>query len=313
MTMKPWVWPLLLCVGLWTLGCEPLDDGAGGGVGNFPFERGFVFVRADRNLYAVNDADPSEVGQLTDTGGNAHPSLSRDGRRVVFVHSASGVTELQFVASSGGTPTPVLTSDATRTRFRHPVWSPDGQRIVFTYDAGGSSYLGVVNTDGTGFRELVGGTLSYGSASFYPDGVSVLAAAGNSPSQLTLLERVNIESRQATSVSNTLGNEASAIANRVVVSPDGTDAAFDAALGSGATRVFVMDLQSSARTVRRLTDYPGEPNASDGYPTWRGGAELAFQSDTGGNDNVYVLPAASQGQSGGLTVPSALEPWYGPN
>src|SRR4051812_47441586 len=77
--------------------------GSGGGGDGFVFSGGFVFVKkADRNLYAANDSDLQTVSRLTTGGGQRQPSLSKDGKTVVFVRQVGTDTEIATVSSSGG-------------------------------------------------------------------------------------------------------------------------------------------------------------------------------------------------------------------
>ncbi len=295
-------------------GCGFLDpDGSGGGTGGLTsFTEGFAFVRKDdRNVYVTDKADGfQEVMQVTSSGGNKHPCLSRDGKQVLFVHATSNGSELQLATlGSSAAPSVVLASDTARRNFRNPVFSPDGTVIVFAYDKGAASYLGKVSPSGVGFEELGSGTLSYSSPSFYPDGKAVLAAAGNPSSGYTQLERVDLASGAGTNVTSSLGDAAS-IVNRAVLSKDGTRVAFDGRLSSGASRIFVFEL--SSKSTRQLTDYPGDPNAVDSFPTWVGAAEVAFSNDLGGSDQVYSISATASNGSGKLKRASAIEPWYGP-
>ncbi|MBX5484248.1 MAG: PD40 domain-containing protein [Myxococcaceae bacterium] len=296
-----------------SLACElPDDGGGGGGIGISNFTHGFVFVRADdRNVYAADKStDYQEIAQLTENGNNKHPSLSHSGRSVVFVHSDATSTSIQTVLLAGGTPSTVLVSDAEKSKFASPVFSPDDSKIVFTYERGGSTYLGVVDVTGANFRELTSGTLSFASPSFMPDGKSVLAAAGNLGSGFTQLATVDIDSGTFTSVLGGLGNEALDIRNRVVVSADGTRAVFDGTVANNSSRIFVANL--STGNVTQLTDYPGDPGANDSFPTWVSSGEVAFSSDTGGNDQVYTIAVTATKQAGNLRLPSAVEPWFGP-
>lgn len=296
------------------LACPLLDDGGGGGGGSITFNSGFVFVRKDdRNVYVADESDFSTVGRLTTAGGAKQPSLSKDGTQVVFVQTSGAVSELAVVAvNAPGLPETVYSSSSTQTNFRNPVFSPDGTRIAFAYDEGGASSIGLVNVDGTGFERLAGGSaLSYGAPSFYPDGSSVLAPAGNSSASFTQLESINLSTKTATSVTNNLGTVALQIVGRAVVSPDGTKAAFDARISSGGVRIFVLDLTTKA--VSQLTEYPGDPAVADSFPTWVGTDRVGFSSDSGGADQVYALPSNVTKSSGGLLLPSAIEPWYGPN
>jgi TolB protein len=309
----------LLLLGVMSSGCELLaggGGGTGGGTGGgggtmVTFTKGYVYVRKDdRNVYLVNETDLQTTSRLTTSGGTRHPSLSSDGKRVVFARQTGSDTEIAIVPTAGGNNTIVLSSSATVKNLRNPIFSRDMTQIFFAYDVGASSALGVVNLDGTGFKSLAGGSFSYASPSLFADGATMLAAAGSSSSSLLQLERVDAASGMATNVASTLGLEAQVIVNRVVVSPDGTRAAFDGRVSSGSSRIFVMNLSSKA--VTKLTDYPADPNANDTFPTWVGNDKVGFSSDVGGNDQVYVLPATAMNTSGGLTLPSAVEPWYGP-
>ncbi|MFZ5468562.1 MAG: hypothetical protein ACOZIN_03910 [Myxococcota bacterium] len=308
-------WHGLVVVLLLPLGCPLLnDDGGGGGSNSVVFSKGFVFVRKDdRNVYVADEADLSTVGRLTTAGGAHHPSLSQDGRQVVFVQTNGGESAIQTVAVNGGAlPSTVFSSTATQKNLRTPVFSPDGRKIAFAYDEGASSSIGWVNADGTGFERLAGGSaLSYASPSFYSDGTRLLAIAGSSSATYTQLENIDLATGTATNVTSNLGPAALQVANRVVVSPDGSKAAFDARTSVGGVRIFVIDLTS--KEVGQLTEYPADPNVVDGFPTWVGISQVGFSSDSGGNDQVYALPANITKSSGGLKLPSAIEPWYGPN
>ena len=293
--------------------CTLDDGGGGGGGGTVAFSQGYAFIRKDdHNVYVADKVDFTQVARLT-TGGNArHPSLSKDGRRVVYVRAFAGDTEILTVATTGGIPpASVKRSDATTRNFRNPVFSPDGNSIVFAYDDGAASALGIVSSDGSGFSKLAGtAALQYAAPSFYPDGQSVLAIAGGTGSY-TQLEKVNIATRTTSNITNNLGPDATFIVNRAVVSPDGTRAAFDGRLSGAGSRIFVITL--ATKQVTQLTDYPSEPAANDSFPTWVGVDKVGFSSDSGGNDSVYALPATSTKTSGGLQMASAIEPWYGPN
>lgn len=297
-------------------GCVPGDSGGGGGLGSF--SRGFAFVR-DHGIYLVDDSDrsASQPIALATTGDNRNPSLSKDGRRVVFVR---GGAELWVVnASNGATPAQVPIQLSSISDIRTPVFSPDGNTIVFAYSQSGLSPLGIVNVDGTGFRQVTTPSpFYYTGPSFYADGQSVLAAKGSSPGFYTQLVRVNLSTGAEAVVANLPLGQACAIANRAVLSPDGGKIAFDArnfssgGVCSGSVRIFVVNL--AAQTINRLTNYLAEPGATDGFPTWVGGAQVGYSSDAGsGSNNVYSLDASVADQSGVLRVPTASEPSYGPN
>jgi TolB protein len=285
--------------------------GGGGGGGTIDFVKGLVHVRKDdRNLYIADERDYSKVQQLTGGGGIHTPALSADGKVVAFVARSGTDSAIATIPARGGDFTQVFKATSTVRNVRSPVFTPDGARIVFAYDEGASAVIGIVNLDGSGFEKVAGGVISYQSPSFLPDG-SLLVAAGSPGSGFTQVERIDLGNRTASNIASTLGNDAQQITSRIVASPDGKLAAFDGRLGSGSSRIFVMDL--TTKVVTQLTDYPSEPNAVDSAPTWVGNTSVAFSSTTGGADQVYVLAADGVKTSGGLTLPKAIEPWYGPN
>ncbi len=298
--------------------CGALPGGGGGGVNEsdagtvvpFTFNKGFTFVRKDdRKVYLADQSDLQTSATLTTTAGVINPSLSANGKQVVFVLKNGSTTQIQTVLTTGGTPATLVSSDATRKNFHHPVFAPNGSQVAFSYDDGASNSIGLINTDGSGFRKLIGGgALGYSLPSYAPDGRSVVCAAGTVGLQLTQIERVDLMTGLATSITNTLGNEATDIANRLTVSPDGSKAAFDARVSSGVTRIFSIDF--SSRAVTKANEYMGEANTNDSYPTWYTATTLAFSSDSGGNDNVYTTSIA--GTNRRLLMPKAIEPWYGP-
>ena len=93
-----------------------------------------------------------------------------------------------------------------------------------------------------GIPDFGGGSTSYGSPSFFADGLSVLAPAGSTVTTYMNLEKIDVATGHTMTVVASLGNEARSVANRAVVSPDGTRAAFDGSLSSLATRIFVVNL-----------------------------------------------------------------------
>lgn len=290
-----------------------LIAGGGGGLNNTnDFAQGFVFVRAsDRNVYVADSSDYQTAFRLTQGGGAKHPSLSQDGKRVVFVRQVEQETQIATVPATGGNVGTVLASTADVKNFRTPVFSPRADTIAFSFESNGISKIGLVNADGTDFRQIAGnGTLSYASPSFTPDGTALIAAAGSSVASLSLIERIDLATLAASSVTNNLGSEARQIVSRLAVSPNATKVAFDGKRTSGGARIFVIDLQT--KQVTQLTDYPSDDAAIDSFPTWVSSSRVAFSSNTGGNDNVYVMDATLVKSSGGLTVPAATESWFGP-
>jgi len=316
--MWRFVGALVLAMGL--AACEPIDDGGGGGGGgNVLFTRGFVFVReADRNVYVVDDqGDANSPQRLTVGGGASHPSVSRNGRSVVYVQQTSNGFEVRTVPTdASANPSTVFASGSTQcpgcTNFRFPTFNPAGNVIVFAFNRGAGSNFGLarVNSDGSGFQTLTPNpaTLSYGAPSFFPDGQSVLAPAGSS-SVLSQLERVSL-SGTSTPITNSLGTGIVGVVNRAVVSPDGTQVAIDGRLSSGGTRILVGRL-SPFGPLAPVTDHPGEAGAQDTFPSWVNATQVGFLSNAGGSQNIYRVSTTAAVGPGTLLIPSAAEPSYG--
>jgi Tol biopolymer transport system component len=241
---------------------------------------------------------------LTASANVRTPWFSRDGKRIVFVRGGTMDSEIATVATEGGLITTVLASSMAARNFKTPQYSPDGTRIVFGFDEGTQANVGIVNADGTGFVKLANGGLAQSFPSFTPDGLEVVTAAGGVGLTFNQLQKVVLATNSVAPVTNFLGNEAQGIQNRVVVSPDGTKAAFDARVSTGSTRLFVIDLSTKLVT----SPFAGDLGTNDTFPCWMGNSTLAFSSDSGGSDNVYKVNLPSD--QAALLVPKAIEPSY---
>jgi len=302
-------------------GCEPLDDGGGGTIGDVQFTRGFAFVREDdRNVFVVDDGgDANSPQRLTNVGGAYWPSVSRDGRSVVFVQRSGGSTALLTVPTSGGTPSTLFrANDAACARgcsnFRTPTFSPDGRSVVFVFSPGNSSQtaLARINTDGSGFQELTpNNVIAYGAPSFVPNGSAVVAGSGSGLNQLDQIAYVPLNGGFITYSSLSTGVQF--VENRVAVSPNGAQVALDGRLSSGGTRIFVAPLSgANVGALQRVTSTG--VGTEESWPSWTGASQLGFLISSGGSDPGIYRASVGAGATGSvsLAVPSAAEPSYGP-
>ena len=219
-----------------------------------------------------------------------------------MVYVSQDGSSLFRIPTVGGVPSVLATQDPTFRNLRQPVFTPDGLFVLFTFDSAGSTGIGRVAADGTGgIVPLSPGAISYSSPSFDRNG-RLLAVSGTSGNP-TSLSYLDPDTGSPNEVATDLGN-ALAVANRAQLSPDGTRVAFDGRISSGATRLFVHDLGSGA------TDQLDVGSGNQTYPTWTSNAELAFGSDEGGADQIYLVPA--EGGSPTLIIPSAVQPSFGP-
>lgn len=312
--MKRLLTAVFVAVTALSISCNDLGDGGGGGGGGgVNFTRGYVWVNPDsRDVYIANESDVSTSAALTSNGGNQDPAISPTGKQVAFVHhDASGNSEIDVVSTSGGAASTLVPADGSHPNARSPVFSPDGSSVYFVYDNGGTSQLAVVGTTGAGLADITTGSLAYAAPAVAPDG-TLVAAAGSSASSLTQIERVDPTSGQATNITNSLPTDVVTIADRISVSPDGSQAVFEARTTSSVTRIFAIDLNNPG-TVVQLTDHPGDATANDSYPSYVDASTVAFSSDVGGASQVYTTSSNPPSpQAGTLIIPSAIMPFHGP-
>ena len=297
-------------------GCE-LFGGGGTGGSTIDFTSGYVFIR-DNAVFAVDSSDVNNAVQLSEgTELCTEPSISPDGTQVVFVQREATGWALRATAVRGGTAVRTLQSGASR--YRTPVFSPDGLQVYFSFDAtSSSSHLGRVDSAGTGgFEDLtpsIGATDQFRSPTFYPNGIELLIATG-AGGTLRELQRFNTSTLTWTSVATSLGTGVDRLENRVVISPTGDRAAFDARPATppgAAPRIYVKDITTDTGPATLLTEHTGDDTAMDSYPTWAGITAIGFSTNAGGNDNINEVPASPAGPAPGtLAVPGAKEGWFG--
>jgi hypothetical protein len=113
------------------------------------------------------------------------PTWSPDGRQIAFVRNSNRYDRL-WVVNVDGTGLRTVTA-TTNIHVQDPEWSPDGTRFAFS--DGGDIY--VINTDGSGVRNLTPEFTNARHPSWSPDGsqiaygtnndVRVIPAAGGAP------------------------------------------------------------------------------------------------------------------------------------
>jgi Tol biopolymer transport system component len=121
------------------------------------------------------DAVAQAIGfrQVTDTPGvETTPSLSPDGKTVVYSSDVSGRAQLFLIRVGGRTPVR-LAPDSPAADYQ-PAWSPDGERIAFRSDRDGGGIF-VMSSTGESVRRLT--DFGY-SPSWSPDGTEIVVSAG---------------------------------------------------------------------------------------------------------------------------------------
>lgn len=138
------------------------------------------FCRNDEPGWDIVAVEANGSGQHRLTRGGCEPSVSADGRKIVFV-GAPGGGQL-FVMNkdgSGRQRIPVSTAcgnpkTGPRTcalTAETPSFSPDGSEVVFDDTQG---HIWVVNVNGSGLVDLTPGSASNLDGAFSPDGKAIL-------------------------------------------------------------------------------------------------------------------------------------------
>ena len=158
-------------------GATPVVSRAPGG------GRRLVYVRsvADSNVWRVDTARPGApaasppTAAIASTRSDLTPSLTPDGRRVVFLSNRSGESEF-WVADPDGSNSFQLTSMAILPGY--PKWSPDQHMIAFHGDPDGRPDVLVVPARGGQPRNITKSTSGAAYPSFSRDGQWIYFAAG---------------------------------------------------------------------------------------------------------------------------------------
>jgi Tol biopolymer transport system component/tRNA A-37 threonylcarbamoyl transferase component Bud32 len=147
---------------------------------------------SEQNEICLMNADGSQYRQLTTNGvNNSFPSLSPDGKSVVFTSNISGTEQVYELNLASGATRQLtyppgdgvaadISPDGKSIVYKHgdqldavwvmnrdgsnphmvyylgwdPVWSPDGNRILFTSGSLSQPQLHVINSDGSGLYQV---------------------------------------------------------------------------------------------------------------------------------------------------------------
>ncbi len=243
--------------------------------------------------------------QLTDFRGvESNPTLSPDGKDVVYVSDGSGNLDIYRLRVGGGKAT-LLTADSPADDSM-PAISPDGERIAFRSERDGGGIF-VMGATGESVRRLT--DFGY-DPSWSPDGREIVVAGGvaNYPTDLsasaTDLTAVEVE----TGNRRVLGKGINAMRPRW--SPHGQRIAFwTRRAPSGQRDIFTVAADGSQASAAP-TDVTND-SALDWSPAWTpDGSALYFSSNRGGTMNLWRVPIdEASGQPSGearpMTAPAA--------
>jgi Tol biopolymer transport system component len=102
-----------------------------------------------------------------------NPSMSPDGKRIVFGSTRYGLGDI-IIMNSDGTEWKRLTD--TPAYEGDPSFSSDGKRIVFVSERDGNGEIYIMNSDGSEQTRLTASDYYNGEPSFSPDGAKIVFA-----------------------------------------------------------------------------------------------------------------------------------------
>jgi len=199
----------------------------------------FTATKTGKKEIYTCDADGSNVVQLTRDGAiSVGPSLSADGKRLLYTGYQSGYADVYEISLGSGARSRIMKYPGTNSGA---TFSPDGGRIAVTLSKDGNPELYVTGSGGGGARRLTRTSGVESSPTWSPDGNEIIyssddrggpqlfriSAGGGSPRLISTGHSYNTEPNW---------------------SPDGKKVAFNTR--GGGFQVTILDLESGAtRTV----------------------------------------------------------------
>jgi Tol biopolymer transport system component len=234
-----------------------------------------------RTAKAVGGPRAVSFTQVTDLPGvETSPSLSPDGKSVVFAGTAGGGTGLYLLRIGNRKAVPLAADSAARSE--EPAFSPDGERIAFRSDReGGGVFL--MTASGESVTRL---TDSGFSPSWSPDGAEIVV----SPSSFRIPENL-FNQTKGLSVVNVKSGQRRELAVPLQAmqprwSPGGARIAYWGLRAGGQRDLWTVaaDGSDAASGGVAVTD----DEALDWSPTWSpDGRYLYFSSNRGGTMNLW--------------------------
>jgi TolB protein len=239
-----------------------------------------ILISATLSTAAAQQAVPEVARQITHAVFDS-PSLSPDGRQMVYIYVVAGREQL-FIRSLDGKIDKQLTADSVD--HEDPAWSPNGAQIAFVSLTKTTEQIAVIPAEGGATELLTPATERCIHPAWLPDGQHIgyctdddLAPPKKNDSDIKIFDLVTRTSR----VLITGG-----VNTYPVWSPNGRFIAFRRMLGGTNSEVFVAD--SDGTNARNLTNSP----AFDGWPAWSpDGRRLAFASNRDGDYQIHVMDA----------------------
>lgn len=258
----------------------------------------------------VMNPDGINLRNLTPSlAGSFEPSLSPDGKQVVFWSREDGNPDLWLVNVDSRDPTQL-----TQTGLAElcPVWSPDGTRIAYQAilffgafledpDAAG---IWVTTADGSYTEQIVGPDLhsNPGCPSWSPSGdrLAFSSSQGGEPDGRIFI--INTDGTGLVELFDFVSEENSV--QEVSWSPDGTQIVFEFGHLASSEReqeaqIYIINIDNPADPIQLTTE-----GAVNQCPSWSpDGSRILFSSNRGGDHDLYSMNPDGSDQKPLLVIP----------
>ena len=144
----------------------------------------------DANLILVRDLQTGAETPMTQPADPVGMAVSPDGRLLAVntSHEATKRSTIVVVPITGGVPREIYRVDEANAIPRYPVWTPDGSRVLCALRLQNKVEFVLVPVDGGEPVKMPAPMNGMTALSFHPDGKRVAFAAGQSRSEVWVME-----------------------------------------------------------------------------------------------------------------------------
>ena len=219
-------------------------------------------------------ADSSNQNLITETQGtNFFPSLSPDGKKIIFSSKRDGNFEIFEMDTAGGN---IAKKTDNIGNLYAPEISPNGNRIIFALESGGDQTIWIMKRDGSNARPVLSSGVNGINPTWAPDNNRIaFTSTQNGSSHLFITNILGSKIRQVT-------KGISGISGRSSWSPDGNWLAFSAG-PDGNRDIYIIGVDG--KNLQRLTD--GGDNLGPCFSP--DGKWITFNSSRDGKNEIYVM------------------------